>query len=80
MATSDVFKSQDVKYNFKLTAKVGDITSEKTEEVATAVDDILVEDAAPAVYYDLTGRVVENPAEGLYIRVAGGKATKVYIR
>ncbi len=80
VATSDAFKSSGVEYNFDLTAKVGDITSNSVVSVPTAVDDILVETAAEAVYYDLTGRVVENPAGGLYIRVAGGKASKVYVR
>ena len=32
------------------------------------------------VYYDLTGRVVENPGAGIYISVSGRKATKVVIR
>ncbi|MCC8039122.1 MAG: hypothetical protein LIP02_13470 [Bacteroidales bacterium] len=32
---------------------------------------------APAVYYDLQGRRVENPASGLFIKVQGGTATKI---
>ncbi|MCC8176688.1 MAG: hypothetical protein LUC85_06230 [Bacteroidales bacterium] len=32
---------------------------------------------APATYYDLQGRIVENPASGLNIKVQGGKATKI---
>lgn len=32
---------------------------------------------APATYYDLQGRRVENPSNGLYIKVQGGKASKV---
>lgn len=31
-------------------------------------------------YYDLQGREVVNPAKGLYIRIAGGKAEKVLIK
>lgn len=34
-------------------------------------------DAAEALYYNLQGVRVANPATGIYIRVAGGKATKV---
>lgn len=34
---------------------------------------------APAVYYNLQGRQVENPESGLYIRLQGGKATKVIL-
>lgn len=32
---------------------------------------------APAAYYDLQGRSVANPWGGVYVRVCGGKATKV---
>lgn len=35
---------------------------------------------APVVYYNLQGVRVENPENGLYIRVQGNKATKVAIR
>lgn len=35
--------------------------------------------SAPA-YYDLSGRQIENPASGLYIRVAGRDAEKVLLR
>lgn len=34
---------------------------------------------APAVYYNLQGQRVANPANGLFIRVAGNKATKVVL-
>lgn len=34
-------------------------------------------DAAQAVYYDLMGRRVANPQGGVFVKVAGGKATKV---
>lgn len=33
--------------------------------------------SAPATYYNLQGIAVENPTSGLYIRVQGGKSTKV---
>ncbi len=47
----------------------------------SAVSDIVVEDTdAPVVYYNLQGVRVENPANGLYIRVQGKKATKVLVR
>lgn len=35
---------------------------------------------APVVYFNLQGQRVENPANGLFIRVQGNKATKVAIR
>ncbi|MBQ2778576.1 MAG: leucine-rich repeat domain-containing protein [Bacteroidaceae bacterium] len=33
----------------------------------TAIESVETESAAPAVYYDLSGRRVENPAKGIYI-------------
>ncbi|MCM1036656.1 MAG: hypothetical protein NC406_04950, partial [Bacteroides sp.] len=35
---------------------------------------------APATYYDLTGRRVASPSAGVYIRVQGDRAEKVYCR
>lgn len=47
----------------------------------TGVSDITVDDAnAPVLYYNLQGVRVDNPQNGLYIRVQGKKATKVAIR
>ena len=39
---------------------------------ATAIESVETESAAPAVYYDLSGRRVENPEKGIYI-VSGRK-------
>ena len=48
---------------------------------SSAVSDITVEDSdAPVVYYNMQGIRVANPANGLYIRVQGKKATKVLVR
>lgn len=47
----------------------------------TGVEDITVgAEEGEAVYYDMTGRRVANPTAGLYIRVYGTTATKVYLR
>lgn len=47
----------------------------------TGVEDITVgAEEGEAVYYDMTGRRVANPTAGLYIRVNGTTATKVYLR
>lgn len=47
----------------------------------TGVEDITVgAEEGEAVYYDMTGRRVANPTTGLYIRVNGTTATKVYLR
>lgn len=57
-------------------------TGAKSEPVTYAIDflsgitDIEAE-AGEAVYYNLQGVRVENPAKGLYIRVANGKSQKV---
>ncbi len=45
----------------------------------TAVELINGENEAP-VYYTLQGEKVETPAEGIYIRVQNGKATKVLVK
>ncbi len=42
----------------------------------TAIESVQTESAAPAVYYDLSGRRVENPTRGIYI--VGGK--KVFVK
>lgn len=43
----------------------------------SGVAEIEAAEEGDAIYYDLAGRVVENPVKGLYIKVAGGKAIKV---
>lgn len=50
-----------------------------TVEQYTGAVSGLDNDDAPAVYYDLQGNRVANPARGIYIRVQGGKATKVLV-
>lgn len=53
----------------------------KGEGGFTGVSDIIVDDAnAPAIYYNLQGVRVNNPQNGLYIRVQGKKVSKVAIR
>ncbi len=43
----------------------------------TGVENISVDAAAPAEYFDLQGRPVANPANGIFIRRAGSTVTKV---
>ncbi len=47
---------------------------------STAVENIEVSENAPAVYYNLQGVQVENPANGLFIVKQGKKVTKQYIK
>lgn len=46
----------------------------------SAIDEIAVDQEADAVYYNLQGVRVDNPANGVYVRVAGSKVSKVYVR
>ncbi len=46
----------------------------------TGIEDITVDENAPVEYYNLQGVRVENPANGLYIRRQGNKATKVLVK
>lgn len=46
----------------------------------TGVENVEVDANVPAVYYNLSGVRVANPANGLYIVVRGTKVTKEYIR
>ncbi len=48
-------------------------------DVYTGVNAIKANDAE-AVYYDLNGRQVKNPVNGIYVKVANGKASKVVIK
>ena len=41
------------------------------------INDIVADDNAPAVYYNLQGVRVDNPEHGLFIQVKGNKAKKV---
>lgn len=43
----------------------------------SGIADVVVEENASAVYYNLQGVRVENPTKGLYIVVKGGKSQKV---
>lgn len=60
-----------------------DISSDLTylqDGSTTGVEEIEAAEDVEAVYYNLQGVRVANPENGLYIRVAGNKATKVYVR
>ena len=69
ISTAEIAGTWELK-NVKVTAKL-----------KSGVSDITVEDEdAPVVYYNLQGVRVATPANGLYIRVQGKKATKVLVR
>lgn len=45
----------------------------------TSVSDLAADAASEATYYDLTGRKVQNPGNGIYIKLQDGRATKVVL-
>lgn len=60
----------------------GDVekTSSVVWNVPAAIEDIAADEAAaPAVWYDLNGRRVDNPSKGFYIRKTGNKVEKVVL-
>lgn len=66
--------------NYKLTVVFGETEITFTATKESGIEGVAAEAAAPAEYYNLQGVRVENPAEGLYIVVRGGKATKEYVK
>jgi len=55
---------------------LGDVIFMPAADPAGITDAVSDPDSAPAIYYDLQGRPVENPGHGTYIRVQGAKITK----
>ena len=50
------------------------------KDVTSSIETIDSEEEAPAVYYTLQGFRVNNPTQGIYIRVAGSKVSKIIVR
>lgn len=49
-------------------------------DLASGVEDINANNDAPVTFYDMTGRQVSNPTNGIYVRRQGNTTTKVMIR
>ena len=49
-------------------------------DITSGVENINIDSAIPAVYFNLQGVQVENPSNGLYIIRQGDKTSKVFIR
>lgn len=66
-------------YTIKVNPESQTISVEKgdTSGVAAIIAD---GEAQQAVFFDLTGRKIENPSNGIYIRVQGANAQKVVLR
>ncbi len=68
-------------YNMGNQFNLHDILVVKTDEGGlVSLDSIEAEQDVPAVYYNLQGVRVENPAAGLYIRVRGNNVDKVLVK
>ncbi len=73
--------AEGTNYQLAMTAEYNGVKIESTsEKTPTAVEGIVVDNNAAAEYYNLQGVRVANPAAGVYIRISGGKATRVYVR
>ncbi len=47
---------------------------------SSGIEETLINENAPVEYYNLQGLKVINPANGIYIRVQGGKASKILVK
>ena len=65
----------EMNYLFTMDFKTGKLTI----DLKTGIDAVEAE-AGEAVYYNLQGQRVENPANGLFVRVLNGNATKVMVK
>lgn len=52
----------------------------KSEGGVTGINNILDNENAPVEYFNLQGRKIENPSNGIYIRRQGTKVTKVLVK
>ncbi len=66
-------------YTVKVNPSAMTINVEKGD--ATGVNTVMNDNSdAPVDFYDLMGRKIQNPEKGIYIRVQGGTAKKVFIQ
>lgn len=63
---------------YKATVDVENCTVILTD--ATGIENIETEENTPAEYYNLQGVKVANPSNGVFIKVQGSKASKVYVK
>lgn len=79
----DAYKGKKIQFGAKYTSTDAKAASWEIKNFrvsgSTAVAVIEAENAAP-VYYDLNGRRVAEPANGLFIKVQGNKASKVIVK
>ena len=68
-----------VVFTAKATTNITTITV-NYENTGTGVEEIEVDNNATVEYYNLQGVKVNNPANGIFIKVQGNKASKVYVK
>lgn len=66
-------------YDFTVDFKNMTMTVKESEDLSTAIADILTGSTETAVYYNLQGVPVSNPGRGLYIKRIGNRSYKVFI-
>ena len=63
-----------------LEQKQNEAAAKMCEVNKAAGEAFLAENATPAIYYNLQGMKVENPQGGVFIKVQGEKASKLYVK
>lgn len=79
---SDTFDANVAKVKQYLNSNMDYLTSAFSTLTPSGIDGIQAGASAttlPVEYFDITGRKVENPGSGIYIRRQGNNATKVFI-
>lgn len=61
-------------------AKMRKFSIDLLEDGSAAVESIVEDNDAPVRYYNLLGVEVENPTEGIYIKIQGKKVEKIAIK
>ena len=77
-ASCYAWQTKSAKSDIKLDLRKMTVT---VTSVLSGVEDVDYDTPAETdVYFDLQGHRIENPASGIFIRVCGGKAEKVYVK
>ena len=78
----NAFKIAPGTYDFKVTFNADKTITLDSKMHASGVENVGVDadDEAAAEYFNLQGVRVENPSNGVYIRRANGKVSKVFVK
>ena len=80
VSASSAYSWQIPAGKYDITADFASMKMVAMEAGYSSVEAIETEDSATAVYYNLQGVRVDNPSNGLYIKVTGKKVEKVFVR